>query len=101
MTQLVGTYEPFRIWYPYLLGDECTCATKIGLTSWTTGKYQLQLLFIVAAEFNFASPLLTAASPAASKLPATAWPLGATALEGHIYRAAHPCCALEQAAAAS
>ena len=46
---------------------------KVGLTSWTAGKDQLQLQFNVAAAFGFASLLVAAASPAASQPPATGW----------------------------
>ena len=81
---------------------------QIGLTTRTAGKDELQLLFNVAAALGLASslaaaafPLPSAASPAASQPPATAWHPAATALEGHIYRAAHPCRALQHAADAS
>ena len=79
-------------------------SNQVGLTSWTAGKDQLQLLFNVAGALGFASPLAFAAfpaSPAAQQPPATAWPPRATALEGQIYRAAHPRRALHNAADAS
>ena len=52
---------------------------QVGLTSWTAGKDQLQLLVNVAAALGFASPLSFAASPAspaASQPHAIVWPPG-------------------------